>query len=417
MSVRILTVLLLSALSFLLPVANAQIATNSDREEAKWLLERLTGVKWRGKDPVLEEVTRLIKLGQRKQAAQLATQQPQFLNVLVKQFALQMSTQDETRRIPLNDFAAMVMGHTRDGGDARELLYGNFSYKGDPEQFGSYRIQNNAVDDIGLSNDHYDSLESSGIDVGKVLTRIDEQMLIVNMNGANISRQNPDPAGLLTSRAWVQAHAVAGTNRRLVEYTFRQFMCVKIEEWADPLANEARIGRDIDRFPGGDNKVFQNTCRACHTVMDGFRGAFANLDYNGRPTNSTFGNTTGADKNLVVNKMNKNEKVYPGGYVTVDNSWVNNADRPGNSALFGWRKPASGEVTHGSGIAQFGRLVANSQRFSQCMAQRVFDSVCKKQLTPTEKAAMLVRLGSQFEQNGYSLRKQFITTATDVQCK
>ncbi len=191
---------------------------------------------------------------------------------------------------------------------------------------------------------------------------------------------NPDPAGVLTSRAFIQAHADAGTNRRLVEYLFRNFMCVPIQEWADSGASDLRIGRDIDRFPGGDHTVFQNTCKACHTVMDGFRGAFARWDFrNGNAINASLAGTgragADADGNMVSRKMNKNNNVYSGGYVTTDDSWVNNAIRASNVSLFGWRAPVAGPT---NGVQGLGRLIANSQRFSQCMAEKVFDVVCKK---------------------------------------
>ena len=77
------------------------------------------------------------------------------------------------------------------------------------------------------------------------------------------------------------AHAIAGTNRRLVEYSFREFTCMPIDKWADASGPDTYIGRDVDRFPGGVHQKFTTTCRACHSGMDSLRGAFARYTFSG----------------------------------------------------------------------------------------------------------------------------------------
>jgi hypothetical protein len=401
--VKILAVLLFS---FSTCFAQSQ-ATTQEVSQAKKILERLTGTKWPGDSQTVLQMADLLHAGQKNQAADLATQQAEFLNVTVKQMALKMSTIDESVSVPLNDFAASFIGVVRDNRDARELLSGNFYYR-------PMSADGNAVSvKMLLDNTPFSDLENSRANIAASLERVEGQLVIVN--DANGTAPNPDPAGVLTSRTFLQNHAVAGTNRRAVEYTFREFMCISIENWADTNAPDARIGRDIDRFPGGSHLKFQTSCKGCHSVMDGFRGAFARWDFGSNAVNTTLMGTgkgsTSADGNQVVRKMNKNNTVYPGGFVMTDDSWVNYATIGNNSVLFGWRGP-----TIGNGVKGLGEIVSNSKRFSQCMSKRVFESVCQRAVDTSSEQVMLADLGKSFEATGYNLRKLFQEVAIRPEC-
>lgn len=398
--------------------------------QAHWLLERLTGVKWPMNNSVEVQMANKIASGDSIGAADLATSQAQFLNITVKQMALKLSTREETVRLTLNDFTAAFMGVTRDQSDARELLYGNFYYAADPTRLPAGVTVGMGVKDFLATNNHYDQLDKTGLDVGSLLVRTEGQRIMTDDAGDGVAVANPDPAGVLTLHTWMAAHAVAGTNRRLVEYTFREFMCIPLINWADTQAPDVRVGRDIDRFPGGDNAKYQTTCKGCHTQQDGFRGAFAKWDFNSGSGIATYGGSGGqngarpsADGNGVMNKMNANNTVYPGGYVTTDDSWVNHAIRAGgtNVTLFGFRGLAptgAGAITGGRGVNSFGRLVANSKRFSQCMARHVFESVCKRDdLKESEAESLYASFGMSFEQNQYNLKKLFQTVAVHPKCR
>lgn len=412
-------------------VSLGQVALAQDRSpmgEAKWMLERLAGIKVASDDPTLLAMAQKIAGGDRAGAAEMATAKPSFLNITVKQFGAQMSSREETIREPLNDFTATIMGVTRDQSDARELLYGNFYYAAtDTTKLNGITIPSNLATDILRSNNHYAQLERSNIDVGQALVRVNGQSIA---NSATTSIANPDPAGLLTTRAWIAAHAIAGTNRRLVEYSFREFMCLPIAGWADTLATDVRVGRDVDRFPGGDNQKFLTTCKGCHSVMDGFRGAFAKWDFaDNSAVHVDNGVTTGGlqpnvDPNNrgVMRKLNRPEFVqYTGGYVSTDDSFVNNAIRGANSTLFGWRgmSPDSdqGLSTRSTGVHAFGRLISNSQRFSQCMAKRVWAAVCHSEMSAAEMEAIYVSMGLDFESKSYNLKRLFEAVAIHPKCR
>jgi hypothetical protein len=394
--------------------ANAQ--DKSPRGDAQWMLERLTGVKWPADTPAIDDMANRIQSGDRYGAAEIAASQKQFLNVTVKQMALKISTREETVSADFNDFTAAFIGVTRDQTDARELLTGNFYYRGQTA------TNNDLAADILGSNNHYLRLAELA-DVGSALQRVQGQMLLQN-TGVPVS--NPDPAGVLTSRAWIAAHGIAGTNRRLIEYTFREFMCAKIENFADTNASDARIGRDISRSPGGDPNKFQTSCKGCHTQMDGFRGAFAKWDFiNNAPaylgvSQGPFAPPT-AQNGLVVSKMNRDRNPnifieFPSGYVSTNDSWVNNSNRAVNALRFGWK---GSFVAGGNGVNAFGNLIANSARFPTCMAKRVWESVCKYTLPEAEAETLYVQLGMEFasDTHGYKLRDLFKLVAAHPKCR
>lgn len=392
-------------------------AQSSSPSDAKWIIERLTGVRWPQGSPILVQAENLLARNDKAAVAQLAMSQTQFYNITVKQLALQMSTREETIRTPFNDFAASFIGVTRDDIDARQLLIGNFYYAAaDTKIPTGITIPNAIGSDIVASNKHYAALESNRLDLGDVLEKRDGQLIVIDDN--NTTATNPDAAGVLTSRTFLEAHATAGTNRRLVEFVFREFMCASIDQVADTMAPDIRVGRDIDRFPGGDHNRYQTTCKGCHTIMDGFRGAFAYWDFNNGAATYSLSGGTGSrspanDGQGVINKLNKNNNVYPGGYVTRDNSWINNANRGANSLSLGWRNPASS----GQGVAGFAQLISNSQRFSKCMAKRVYKNICRRDLPDNEQQVLFSQLAAQWESSGYKMKKLFEAVVTSPSCR
>ncbi|HEY8269447.1 MAG TPA: hypothetical protein VIG33_01055 [Pseudobdellovibrionaceae bacterium] len=400
------------------PFCHAQVKPNimaaepsAVEQKARKMYERLTGAKLPIDSPVINQMVDLLNKGDLPGAAQIATADPNFYNITVKLMALALSTREETIKTPLNDMAADFIGVTRDGKDARELLTGNFYYMGS-----GAGIRSELINDLLLSNNHYADLESNRVDLAANLVRVEGQMIATS---ASATAPNPDPAGVLTSRAFMGAHALMGTNRRLLEYTFREFMCVPKEGWADAEASDARIGRDVDRFPAGDHMKYLTSCKGCHTVMDGFRGAFAKWDFDGKGLKHSAVNARGggdfgiaADANGVANKMNKNNTIFPSGYIMTDDSFVNNAIRPSNASLFQWR----GNSAIGKGVKDFGAIVANSRRFSQCMAKRAFETVCRKMVDATKDRSKLEKWGDEFEASGYQLKKLFESVAGKPEC-
>lgn len=325
----------------------------------------------------------LITQGRMVDAAHIATEDDAFYNVTLAAWAAALSNREEDAKAPVNDFITMVVGHVRDGRDARELLYENFTY------VGNHRDTNYPCTGAGCSYNysdpdaHFDALTNSRINLRRFLVRQTPQWPSVAA---------ADSAGVLTSRQWARAHFNAGTNRRAVQYALQEFLCSPIAELMAPAMPDIyynRIRRDVDRAPGGDANTFRTTCRGCHGPMDAFGGAFAFFD-----------NAIPPQQLRVVPKMNQNGTVFAAGYVTTDNSWLNYFTQDQNASL-GWRGAKSGY-----GVRSLGQAIANSEAFSKCMAKRVFRSMCSRDPKLAENPIILT-LAQSFEGNNYDLRRLF----------
>lgn len=379
------------------PAANAVHETALSQDDysgrALRLYQRLTGVPLRLKDKRVNQIADLIRAGHIKDAAHIATEDDYFYNLTIRNMAAEMSAKAENALAPLNDFQAMMIGAVRDNLDARELLTGDFRYEGDRS--------------LGLSdvtdqdNEHYIELENNGINLRQNLVKVSPQRPY-GLTPGGFALDSPPAAGLLTSRGWAVAHFNAGTNRRALEYTFREFLCAPLTQWKQWGIPDFRVRRDVPRSPGGVPATYQNQCRECHANMDAMAGAFARLDFQ--------------DEALVfyqapdlAPKYNINIDHYPDGYVTTDESWINMATT-GVDAGFGWRG-----VTTGNGVHEFATMIANSRGFSQCMALRAFQKVCLRGPRPDEMTALNTIIDG-FESGGYKLRDLFEQVATLPAC-
>ena len=161
--------------------------------------------------------------------------------------------------VPLNDYTATVIGLVRDDVDFRTVLYGNVLYEGDASLgLSAYSTQN---------NNHYEELEYGGYSLKDDLVSV------------NQSTRNGIPAqataGVMTSRAAAQAFLKDGTNRALFRFTVLNHLCDDMEQLNDTSLPSDRIRQDISRSPGGDSRIFLNSCIGCHNGMDPLTQAFA----------------------------------------------------------------------------------------------------------------------------------------------
>ena len=390
--------------SFASVTINASGTVSAARTQARDLFKALTAIGLPIDDPRLVTMEADIARGDQRSAAKVATGDPLFYDVRVRDMAKALSTQSLSVRAPLSDFVATFVGVVRDSDttSAKTLLTGNFTYVGDPNKTTVAGTQMVAQTDADFltSNQHYDDLTKGNFSLYDVLTRKDGQRVVSGDNGSVMA--HPDPAGLITSYAFQGAHAFMGTNRRLVQYSMEVFMCVQMKGWADPTAPDNRVGRDVDRVPSGSSSKYLQTCKACHGQMDGFRGAFSHVDFN---------NNTATYSTRVEGKMNRNNDVFPGGFVMGDDSFLNYANEPANQDQFGWR---SANLT-GNGMGQFAAMIADSQGFSRCMVRHVFTSVCKH--TPSTAQESLIRsMATDFENDSYNFRNVFERVAIHPQC-
>ncbi len=382
-------------------------AISAERTKAQKLFQALTAVRVPIDDARVVQMEALIRAGNLRGAAAIASKDPLFLDIQIRDTAREMSDRDETVRAPITDFVASFIGIVRDSDttSAKEMLTGNFFYRVDPAIIATLpagaTIRQNETADILTSNNHYADLVTRGLSPQAVLIRQTPQRISTRANNVETAVNHPDPAGLISSRGFTGAHAIAGTNRRMVEYSFREFMCLPMSEYADASAPDDRVARDVTRTPSGSVNLYLTTCKACHGQMDGFRGAFAFLDFtnNGQRIGTT-----------VVAKMNRNQTEFPQGFVTTDNSLINYATLGKNVDQLGWRSALTA-----NGMAGFGKMLADSRGFSRCMVERAFKRVCRR--TPLSAETPLVRsLADQFETDGYHMRRMFENVAIQPQC-
>ncbi len=407
--------------------------SHPNTKSALQLFRRLAGYSTSHLDSRILAMKLLIDQGKPKEAARIASEDPSFLDVTVRQMAAKISTRDQVPTAPLNDFIATYVGITRDRIDARKLLTGSFLYRMNRD----VRWTDDSIYGLSAtvsSNRHYQEIENSRIPLKCSLDKVPSLSAIPSTFRQKVRdkdaglRDHPEPAGVLSSRAFAEAHLVAGTNRRAVEKAFEHFLCAPIDEWRDANAPDERVGRDVTRFPsGGNNLQYQTECKSCHGGMDALRGAFAHWNYDADRGfmkyapyfNRTTGNNEGENSIRkdheaawgsvnVVTKMNHNIDHVDFGFTVRDNSFINYSNERANRDRFGFTSNLSGK-----GVAEFGRMIANSAAFPRCQAMKVFQEICKKD--PKSSPATtewLNEVGDIWARNGYDMRDLFETIAT-----
>ncbi|MGE4131059.1 MAG: hypothetical protein AB7F86_05440 [Bdellovibrionales bacterium] len=389
------------------PTGNAQ-ANAILQSQAMTLHQRLS-VKTSIDNPNITKMAEMIEAGRSYEAALLATKNEGFYDSVVRDFAVKMSNREESVRNPLNDFVATVIGIARDDIDARQMLTGNFFY---------YAPSESPTDaSLVYSNAHYENLENKREGIVLKLARREGQ-LALDEDGT--PRALKDSAGVITSRAFMSSHALGGTNRRLVEFAFSEFLCSPIEEWANTTIPDGYVGRDVGRMPAD---LYKGKCVGCHAPMDALRPAFAyvNFETTAKGSATTFQATYRMDprdtqpdvidvpvpssEQKVPSKFRRNRRVFSDGFVVNNNAWENFT-----SPRFGWR----GSL-RGNGMQDFGQMLANSRRFSECMVKRAYQAVCYEEF-PKDRADLLYDLSEAFEAEGYKLRNLFAHVAVQPEC-
>ena len=155
---------------------------STDLLQAQALFRRLTGVPLLPADPRLRQMAILIHQGQARKAAAVATDDPNFLQVTVKNLAAKISSRSETPFIFLDDFQATFIGTVADELDARLLLSGDYIYRG----------KNGSTVPSRRDNQHYEEIDLNHLEYKSTLVKQDSQWL----------GELANHAGLMTTRAW-----------------------------------------------------------------------------------------------------------------------------------------------------------------------------------------------------------------------
>ena len=366
--------------SFFLLSASGRPVTPLEQYTAK-IFHRLTGTTIAIYHPRFQRMVRLIKNNKIDEAIDLMLEEESFLNIRMRNIAAPLSSKDDKIDEPFNDMQALIIGVTRDELDARVILTGDIRYQG----HGQLRLSK-----VSRSNNqHYLEFDERNSRMDIDLEKRNDQWESLSFG-----------SGVFTTRAWAKAHYDAGTNRRAVQYAFRNFLCAPIVTWKQRGMPDDYVRRDVDRQPVGVLATYQNHCRNCHATMDAMGGAFAKLDF----ISNTFYLHSG-----VSPKMNQNGDFYEEGFFTTDDSWANLLQEY-SGYDFGWRTKS-----HGMGVKAFANALANTKAYSRCWVNRVFKEICGRELGQGDKE-LWEELTNGFETSGYNLKKLFSSTAMLKEC-
>ena len=320
-------------------------------------------------------------------AALLAMEDSAFYNVTLKNFATPWTNRDQTVFAPLNDYTATVIGMIRDEVPFTEVLSGDILYIGDPALgLPAYSMGN---------NNHYAALEDQGIDLKTALVQRQQSTLTTLPASAT--------AGVMTTRAAAEAFFIAGTNRAMFRFTLMNHLCKDLEQVKDTTRAPDRIRQDVSRSPGGDSRIFLNSCVGCHSGMDPMAQAFAYYNFN--ETSGSIEFTDG----VVQPKYTINADTFKYGFVTPNDRW-DNYWRNGQNALLGWQPQTSGSGS-GNGAKSLGSELAASDAFAHCQVEKVFRSVCLREPGDSTDRNRVDAITADFRADNYNLKTVFAETA------
>lgn len=370
------------ATAALLAVQACNPAWAGSREQARRLHDRLAGVP--PTDTVLSQMAADIAANNATAAAQLAMANKNFYDVTLKNFVAPWTNVDRTVFVPLNDYTATVIGMVRDDVDFSTVLSADLLYVANTPGAPAYSPANNA---------HYQYLEDNNVDLQAALVPATQSSLL----GIPASAA----AGVMTTRASAAAFFVAGTNRRMFRFTLINHLCRDMEQVQDSSLPPDRIRQDVSRSPGGDSRVFLNSCITCHAGMDPMDQAFAY--YNFDATSGVMSYTAGA----VQPKYLINSDNFKTGYVTTDDHW-NNYWRQGANQVLGFDSNLSGA---GTGAKSMGQELAHSDAFAQCQVEKVFRAMCFRDPGNAQDRQAVSTIKGNFKSGGYKMKQVFADAA------
>ena len=316
-------------------------------------------------------------------AAQTATQAPDFYNVTVKNMVTPWTNRDQTVFAPLNDYTATVIGMVRDDIPFNTALSADILYTVNSPGLPAVSAAN---------NNHYAMAETNGVDLSSKVNGLKQ-----SSQSATYGIPTEATAGLITTRGAASAFFINGTNRAMFRFTMINHLCNDMETVMDITRPTDRIRQDVARSPGGDSRLFLNTCVGCHSGMDPMAQAFAY--YNFDATSNQLVYTAGQ----VQPKYFINSQNFIYGFVTPDNSWSNRW-RAGPNIALGWDQSLPGS---GMGAKSLGQELAASDAFAQCQVTKVFQAVCFRAPTNAVDMATVSSIKSNFKGSGYKLKHVF----------
>ena len=383
-------------------------ASAGPREQAKYIHDRIASSA--ADNATLTSMANDISGGNVDAAIDTAMQNPNFLNVTVKNMVVPMTNKESTVFFPFNDAAATMAGYIRDGLDYRGILSDDVIYTLNAGGLPGYSTTN---------NNHYAQAEHQNVNLRTALQQ---------QTQSTVTGYPPEStSGVLTTRASARAFFYAGTNRAMFRFAMLNYLCVDLEEIKDVTRVNDRVRQDVSRSPGGDSDIFLNNCVGCHAGMDGLAGGYAyhqwgppefdpddtnpddeSMTYVVTPRIYQIDGVDIAAATRVTQKhfINRNNFIY--GYATVDDGWINYW-RTGVNAKLGWANNTPQAPTTGSGAASLGTELANTEAFARCQVLKVYRHVCHND--PAEST--LQTITNAFSGSTYDMRTVYRESVKD----
>jgi len=322
-------------------------------------------------------------------AAQIATNAADFYNVTLKNWVIPWTNRDQTVFAPFNDYAATVIGMVRDNVPFNTALSADILYT----------VAGVSPAPSNSSNAHYANAEAQGVDLSTALKQ--------TMQSTTYGTPSAATAGLLTTYAAEAAFFINGTNRAMFRFTMINHFCNDMPTLMDTTRPTDRVRQDVARSPGGDSRVYLQTCVGCHSGMDPMAQAFAYYNFNGTLGAVMNTGTMEYTQGQVQPKYLINATNFPYGFVTPNDSWSNRW-RGGVNASLGWSPSLPGS---GSGAKSLGTELESAAAFAQCQVTKVFQAVCFRAPASATDQQQVSWLTQSFTNGGYKLKQVFQQTA------
>lgn len=351
--------------------------------QAQRIYERIAGVE--PPAATLATMAADIAGGNALAAAELATADPDFYNVTLKNFVTPWTNRAQTVFAPLNDYTATVIGMVRDDVPFNTVLSADLLYISNAPGLPAVSAAN---------NNHYATAEQNGVDLKATLVPTTQSTVYGLPSSAT--------AGVMTSRGASSAFFIRGTNRAMFRFTLINHLCTDLNPIMDITRPPDRIRQDVSRSPGGDSRIFLNNCIGCHAAMDPMAQAFAYYNFDGVVTQETQYTGGVVQPKYLINSQN-----FSQGFITPNDAWSNRW-RQGQNTFLGWSAALPGS---GVGAKSLGQELEASSAFAQCQVQKVFQAVCFR--TPQSQADLnqISTMTSGFAAGGYKLKQVFAQSA------
>ncbi|MFO1504503.1 MAG: hypothetical protein U1F39_11925 [Steroidobacteraceae bacterium] len=363
--------------------AAGALAGPVERAQAKRIHDRLAGVP--ASEAVLNQMEAELVAGRPTQAARIAMQAKTFYTTTLKNWVAPWTNEEQSVFVPLNDYTATVIGMIRDDVDYRQVLSGDILYVGG----------NGLPAYSPTDNNLYQQMEDQDVDLSN------SSVLVASTQSAHTGVPAAATAGVITTRAASQAFFEAGTNRAMFRFTMLNHMCKDLEQVLDVTLPPDRVRQDVSRSPGGDSRIYLNSCVGCHNGMDPLTQSMAY--YNWDSTAGRMQYTPGQ----VQPKYLINQDNFKTGYVTKDDGWENYW-RSGANTVLGWDPALPGK---GTGIKSMGTELAHSEQFARCTVEKVFKTVCLHPPANAQDRAKVNDAINVLKSGGYKLKDVFAETA------